>query len=110
MLTHDGMTAACCQQSIVGLKSDLRGSMCVACRIHQYNVEAVMLCILPYHGTGQFVRVLQILHIQNTVWAFLQPAQKSGAPVPRSSLVQRCQRDKVRFAPMYCGLAPLQLQ
>ena len=78
------------------LKNTFTNSSFVMCRIHQHNVEAVMLCILPYHSTGQFVRVLQILHIQNTVWAFMQPAQKSGAPVPRSSLVQRCQRDRVR--------------
>ena len=73
------------------------------CRIHQYNVEPVVLCILPYHSTGQFVRVLQILHIHNTVWAFMQPAQKSGAPVPRSSLVQRCQRDRVPPPPACHG-------
>ena len=55
-----------------------------------------MKCLLPYHTTGQFVRVVQLMPLEGTLWAFLQPTQQSGAPVPRSSLVQRCQRDQAR--------------
>ena len=54
-----------------------------------------MKCLLPYHATGQFVRAVQLMPLEGTMWAFLQPTQQSGAPVPRSSLALRCQRDQV---------------
>jgi len=32
-------------------------------RIHEHNVEDLILCALPYHDTHAFVRVIQILKI-----------------------------------------------
>jgi len=32
-------------------------------RIHEHNVEDLILCALPYHDTDHFVRVVQILKI-----------------------------------------------
>lgn len=51
-----------------------------------------MACALPYHATLQFVRLAQTLKLPGT-WAWLGPMQRSGAPLPRPSLVQRCLTD-----------------
>lgn len=56
-----------------------------------------MACALPYHSTNEFVRLVQIMQIRGTQWAFLQPMQQSGAALPRGILVQRCRTDKVRL-------------
>ena len=55
----------------------------------------LMTCALPYHATGEFVRLVQILPLAGTIWAFLRPLQKSGAPLPRPVLVRRCANDLV---------------
>jgi U3 small nucleolar RNA-associated protein 10 len=63
------------------------------------NVEELMSAALPYHETEQFVRLVQILRLEpRSRWAFLEPMQQSGAPVPRESLVLRCITDRVRKA------------
>ena len=67
----------------------------IMCRIHQRNVDALMACVLPYHGANEFVRLMQLMQIAGTQWAFLQPMQQSGAALPRGILVQRCHNDKV---------------
>ena len=54
-----------------------------------------MVCALPYHATGEFVRLVQIMPLDGTIWAFLRPMQKSGAPLPRPVLVRRCANDLV---------------
>ena len=57
-----------------------------------------MKCSLPYHSTPEFVRLVQICHLDNTVWAFLKPMQDSGSEMPRSVLIQRCIADQVWMA------------
>jgi U3 small nucleolar RNA-associated protein 10 len=52
-----------------------------------------MECILPYHESLLFSRFVHILRIKNTRWEFLLPIQKSGAPLLREILVQRCHTD-----------------
>lgn len=54
-----------------------------------------MRSFLVYHETTQFVRVVQTMPLAGTMWAWLQPMQKSGAPMPRKTLVQRCVKDQV---------------
>lgn len=54
-----------------------------------------MRSFLVYHDTTQFVRVVQTMPLAGTMWAWLQPMQKSGAPMPRKTLVQRCVKDQV---------------
>ena len=56
-----------------------------------------MRSFLVYHETKQFVRVVQTMPLAGTMWAWLQPMQKSGAPMPRKTLVQRCVKDQVRL-------------
>eukprot|EP00897_Mesotaenium_endlicherianum_P009950 jgi/Mesen1/8984/ME000056S08390 len=62
-------------------------------KVQQYNVDAVMAAILPYHDTNLFVRILQLLHIWGTKWQFLEGVQTSGAAVPREVLALRCSSD-----------------
>ncbi len=51
---------------------------------------------LVYHETHQFVRLVQIMPLDpRGTWAFLAPMQKSGAPLPRATLVRRCLNDQV---------------
>ena len=51
-----------------------------------------MACALPYHDTLRFVRLVQSARLAGA-WAFLAPMQRSGAPLPRGTLVQRCCTD-----------------
>ncbi|KAK6179629.1 hypothetical protein SNE40_011943 [Patella caerulea] len=62
-------------------------------QIHVYNMNDVMLCILPYHESKIFVRVLQLLKLDSktrTMWDWLQPIQESGVYLPRSTLINHC--------------------
>ena len=60
--------------------------------IHKYNVDAVLACALPYHGTRWFVRLVQLLRLKETCWAWLQGKQ-GMAPPARASFVARCRKD-----------------
>ena len=66
-----------------------------AFRINSFNVDAVMECILPYHQTKLFVRMLQLLPIKagSSPWHWLCPLQKAGSPLSRQAIVQRCLSD-----------------
>lgn len=66
--------------------------------IHEHNVDAIMRATLPYHGTNEFVRCVQIMSIEGTCFAFLHPMKKSGAVLSREQLVERCKTDQVRSA------------
>lgn len=55
-----------------------------------------MRAFLVYHETPEFVRLVQTMPLVGTMWVWLQPMQKSGAPMPRNTLVQRCVKDQVR--------------
>ncbi|KAK8344000.1 hypothetical protein V6Z12_A07G051700 [Gossypium hirsutum] len=62
-------------------------------KIHVYNVEDLVLCVLPYHDTHAFVRIVQLINTGNSKWKFLDGVKASGAPPPRSVIVQQCIRD-----------------
>ena len=52
-------------------------------RVHEYNVEALIACVLPYHSTKTFVRAVQLLNLKkHPRWAFLSAVQKSGYERP----------------------------
>ena len=70
-------------------------------------MDALMAGALPFHATNHFVRLVQTLHLQHSIWQFLAPMQQSGASMPRSTLVLRCTRDKVNLDPTcaaVCGI------
>lgn len=67
-------------------------------RVNEFNVESLLLCALPYHGTNEFVRLVQTLALGSTKqggWMWLAPIQTSGAALPREVLVKRCVNDAV---------------
>ncbi len=84
------------QAKLVELVSSLiRYPAVVPCRAHERNVHALLSCALPYHDTNDFVRLVQVLHVQGTLFEFLAPMQQSGAALPRETLMLRCLADKV---------------
>jgi U3 small nucleolar RNA-associated protein 10 len=75
-------------------------------RVQEYNVEAIIRCVLPYHDTKLFVRTIQILDIrQKPEWAWLIPLRKHGVPLPRAVLVRQAKADRVTLR-FVCELVP----
>lgn len=59
--------------------------------IHQYNVDAVMALILPYHETKIFVRFVQLLMIKKSSrWVWLKSIQKNGVPLTKQVMYNQC--------------------
>ncbi|XP_063979468.1 HEAT repeat-containing protein 1 [Diachasmimorpha longicaudata] len=59
--------------------------------IHQFNKDAFLMLILPYHETRMFVRALQLVELKNQAdkWHWLQPLQRPGVPLSTMTLVNR---------------------
>ena len=67
--------------------------------VQEHNVEAVLGCILPYHETALFARLLAILNLDRSPrFAFLRASQKHNAPLARATLVRRCLTDPALLA------------
>ena len=73
-------------------------------KIHERNVDDFMGCVLPFHSTKIFSRVLAICAIEDTRWRFLLRAQQAGAFIERSVLVTRC-CDDLSLVSFFCDLA-----
>ncbi|XP_075991949.1 HEAT repeat containing 1 homolog l(2)k09022 [Anticarsia gemmatalis] len=60
--------------------------------IHQYNQDAIMALIMPYHGTKIFVRFVQLMDISsnNNRWNWLQPINKHGIALGNQVLFNQC--------------------
>jgi U3 small nucleolar RNA-associated protein 10 len=63
--------------------------------VHIYNVPELLKHFLPFHSTKVFVRLVQLLDIKidDALWSFLKPFQKSGAVIERETLVRRAITD-----------------
>ena len=61
-------------------------------RINSYNIDDIMECILPYHDTVLFARILQLLPLKSksSFWHWLRPSQKKGSPLAKPTLIQHC--------------------
>lgn len=59
-------------------------------QIHLYNVDDLLACVFPYHQSNVFARIVQLLSIANTKWSWLVSIQKTGSPLPRSTIIQHC--------------------
>ena len=59
-------------------------------QVQLYNVDDLLSCVFPYHQSNVFARVVQLLNIVNTKWSWLTSIQKTGSPLPRSTIVQHC--------------------
>ena len=64
-------------------------------QIHVHNVDSLVTCILPYHETNLFSRVLQLLSIRDrsSKWNWLRPVQKAGSPLSKTAFLQHCVSD-----------------
>ncbi|KAI8900131.1 hypothetical protein BC833DRAFT_583092 [Globomyces pollinis-pini] len=63
-------------------------------KINEFNIDAIMEAILPYHETTFFVKVVSVLVIKpDSRWTFLGPVQKSNTPLLRSILIDVCIKD-----------------
>ncbi|XP_043109963.1 HEAT repeat-containing protein 1 isoform X3 [Puntigrus tetrazona] len=73
--------------------------------IHLYNQDSLIACVLPYHETKVFVRVIQILNIEDPThkWHWLHGLQKPGVPLARGTLLTHCYKD-LGFMDFICSL------
>ncbi|KAI8390372.1 hypothetical protein BD560DRAFT_362243 [Blakeslea trispora] len=67
-------------------------------RIQDFNIESIIKCILPYHETKSFVKMVSILTIDDkSPWEFLNPIKKSMLPLERSLLVKKMTKNRYVF-------------
>ncbi|XP_058262423.1 HEAT repeat-containing protein 1 isoform X1 [Hemibagrus wyckioides] len=73
--------------------------------IHLYNQDSLIACVLPYHETKVFVRVIQLLQIEDPThrWHWLHVLQKPGVPLARGTLLTHCYKD-LGFMDFICTL------
>lgn len=79
--------------------------------IHLYNTDSLLACVLPYHDTNTFVRVVQLLKIQDPTsrWNWLQCLQKPGVPLSRGTLITHCYTD-LSFMDFICTIVTRSIQ
>ncbi|KAF7648691.1 hypothetical protein LDENG_00153150 [Lucifuga dentata] len=79
--------------------------------IHLYNADSLLACVLPYHDTNMFVKVLQLLKIRDATnrWNWLHCLQKAGVPLARGALVARCYTD-LSFMDFICSIVTDSIQ
>lgn len=63
--------------------------------VYQYNVDALMGCMLPWHDTRSFVRIVQLIDLKSgdARWNFLSKVATSGTPPHRSTISSAAARD-----------------
>ena len=74
-------------------------------QIHVFNVDSLMTCVLPYHETNLFVRLVQILPLKvpSSKWHWLLPIQEAGKPLSKTAFLQHCISD-VTFLSLICNM------
>ncbi|CAN9508835.1 unnamed protein product [Ophioblennius macclurei] len=80
-------------------------------RIHLFNIDSLLACVLPYHDTNVFVRVIQLLKIEDATsrWNWLQCLQKPGVPLSRGTLITHCYSD-LSFMDFICNMVTRSIQ
>ena len=67
-------------------------------KIHVYDVDALIACGLPWHGTAAFVKATQTCQLENSRhFKWLGGVKETGAAPPRDALAVRCSKDKAFF-------------
>lgn len=63
--------------------------------VHQYNVDALLRCVFPFHETRVFARALQLLDLSDKTskWHWLHCLQKPGLSLTKTALITQCSRD-----------------
>jgi hypothetical protein len=57
-------------------------------RINEINADALIRCVIPYHDTKIFAKVVELSNIAGTMWVFLEGVKQSGSPMPRAMLTR----------------------
>ncbi|KAL7753609.1 snoRNA-binding rRNA-processing protein utp10 [Sorochytrium milnesiophthora] len=64
-------------------------------RINEFNVEQVLRCILPYHETKLFHKMIMTLQIETTSrWSFINDVVRTNEPMERAYFVRRLYADR----------------
>ncbi|NWW83175.1 HEAT1 protein, partial [Climacteris rufus] len=73
--------------------------------IHLYNQDSLIGCVLPYHETNLFVRVIQLLDIKSPThkWHWMDAIRKPGVPLARGTVITHCYKD-LDFMDFICRL------
>ncbi|NWV62750.1 HEAT1 protein, partial [Malurus elegans] len=73
--------------------------------IHLYNQDSLIGCVLPYHETNLFVRVIQLLNIKSPThkWHWMDSIRKPGVPLARGTVITHCYKD-LDFMDFICKL------
>ncbi|NXU18448.1 HEAT1 protein, partial [Pardalotus punctatus] len=73
--------------------------------IHLYNQDSLIGCVLPYHETNLFVRVIQLLNIKSPThkWHWMDSIRKPGVPLARGTVITHCYKD-LDFMDFICRL------
>uniref|UniRef100_A0A674HBP0 HEAT repeat-containing protein 1 n=1 Tax=Taeniopygia guttata TaxID=59729 RepID=A0A674HBP0_TAEGU len=73
--------------------------------IHLYNQDSLIGCVLPYHETNLFVRVIQLIDIKSPThkWHWMDPIRKPGVPLARGTVITHCYKD-LGFMDFICRL------
>ncbi|CAK1549634.1 unnamed protein product [Leptosia nina] len=58
--------------------------------IHDYNQDAIIALILPYHETKIFIRFVQIMDTSSKSWKWLEPVKANGIPLTKLVLHKQC--------------------
>lgn len=63
--------------------------------VHQYNVDALLRCVFPFHETRVFARALQLLDLSDNTsrWHWLHCLQKPGLSLTKMALITQCSKD-----------------
>eukprot|EP00501_MAST-03F_sp_TOSAG23-6_P002031 GSMAST32.ASY1.ANO1.2119.1 assembled CDS len=73
--------------------------------VHEWNIDAIMECILPFHQTdlfGKFVSTLQIT--DSSMWHFLKGVKKNKSQLMGSVLIEQCRKDPKGLLDFICRL------
>ena len=63
-----------------------------------YDVDDLIACAMPWHGTAEFVKVAQTCQLENSKhFKWLAGVKETGAAPPRDALAVRCSKDKAFF-------------
>ncbi|XP_059178279.1 HEAT repeat-containing protein 1-like [Physella acuta] len=74
--------------------------------VHLRNVDALMMCVLPYHDQEPFIMALRLLKLDSNEcakWKWLEPVQKGGSFLSKHTLTTHCRAAK-GFLGLLCQL------
>ena len=63
-------------------------------RVNIYNVHSVLYCCLPYHRADAFRRIIGILYVRGTRWAWVEGLQKTDSAFDRKLFTKQCVRNQ----------------